>query len=131
MSTRPDLHRATAAFGAASVLSAAFVAVRGDFDFVRIRGWGVAVAVGLGAVALLAGLTRRTALTTAAGAAFLAAALAQLVAWSTSTNVLGGDGSTISWWLGLGAGLLTTGLAPRIWPDTHPEPDPRADATPR
>jgi hypothetical protein len=42
---------------------------------------------------------------------------AQVVVWAAGSNVLGGDGSTVSLWLGLGVGLLVVGLAPLIWPD--------------
>ncbi len=114
---RSTLDRVAVVLGAASVASAVFAVVRGDFDFVRVRGWGVAVAVVLGALALFAGWTGRLTLTVMAGAGFLAATVAQVVVWATSSNALGGDGSTVSFWLGLGIGLLAAGLAPRIWPD--------------
>lgn len=117
MTTRSTLDRAAAVLGAVSVASAGFVVLRGDFGFVRVRGWGVAVAVVLGALALLAGWTARRVLTVVAGAGFLAAAVVQVAVWATSNNVLAGDGSTVSLWLGLGVGLLAAGLAPRIWPD--------------
>jgi hypothetical protein len=121
MNARSDLDRAAMALGAASVASAVFVVLRGDWDFVRIRGWGVAVAVALGLLALVAGATARRALTVSAGAGFVAAALVQVAVWATSNNVLGGDGSTVSLWLGLGVGLLAVGLAPWIWPDGQTE----------
>jgi hypothetical protein len=123
MITRANLDRAAAVLGAVSVASAGFEVLRGDFGFVRIRGWAVAVAVVLGALALLAGWTARRALTVAAGVGFLTAALVQVAMWAASNNVLSGDGSTASFWLGLGLGLLATGLAPRIWPDAHDEHD--------
>lgn len=119
MNGRSSLDRVAVVLGAASVVSAALVVVRGDFEFVRVRGGGVVVALVLGAVAIAAGWTARPMLALVAGAGFLAAAVVQLVGWATSNNWLGGDGSTISLWLGLGIGLLATGLAPRIWPEGH------------
>jgi hypothetical protein len=82
-----------------------------------VRGWTVAVALVLGALALAAGWTARPVLGVVAGAAFLAAAAVQLAVWAAGDDWLGGDGSTISLWLGLGVGLLLVCLAPRIWPD--------------
>jgi hypothetical protein len=120
MSARSELDHAAVVLGAASVASAVFVVVRGDWDFVRVRGWGAAVAVALGALAIVAGATARRALTVAAGAGFVVAAAVQVAVWSTSNNVLSGDGSTVSLWLGLGVGLLIVGLAPRLWPEEQP-----------
>jgi len=117
MSARSNLDRAAVALGAASVVSAGFVVVRGDFEFVKVRGWGVAVALVLGVLALVAGWTSRPVLAAVAGAGFLVAAMVQVVVWASGRNWLGGDGSTISLWLGLGVGLLAAGLAARIWPD--------------
>jgi len=116
MSRRSDLDRAAAVLGAASLISAGFVVVRGDFEFVQVRGWGVAVALVLGILALVAGWTARPALAGGTGVAFLVAAVGQVVAESLATTWLGGDGSTASLWLGLGFGLLTVAGAPRRWP---------------
>ena len=117
MRPRSVLDRAVLALGAVSLASVVFVVLRGDWDFIRIRGWAVAVAAGLGAVAVVAGWTARLALGVVAGIAFLAAAVAQLVVWAAGDTWLGGDGSTVALWLGLGVGLITVGAAPRIWPD--------------
>jgi hypothetical protein len=121
MSAGSRLDRVAVTLGTVSVLSAGFVVVRGDFQFVRIRGWGVTVAVVLGLLAVVAGWTARTGLVVAAGAGFLVAAAAQVVVWASEGTWLGGDGSTVSLWLGLGVGLLVTGLAPRIWPEGQTE----------
>jgi hypothetical protein len=117
MRPRSALDRAALALGAVSLVSVVFVVLRGDWDFVRVRGWAVAVAAVLGAVAMVAGWAARPALAAGAGIAFLAAAVVQLVAWAAGDTWLGGDGSTIALWLGLGIGLVTVGAAPRIWPD--------------
>lgn len=124
MRDRSRLDRVAVALGAVSVLSAGFVVARGDVQFVRLRGWGVAVALVLGVLAVAAGWTARRVLAAAAGAGFLVAAGLQVVLWAGGVNRLGGDGSTVSLWLGLGVGLLAAGLAPRIWPD---EQAPAAD----
>jgi hypothetical protein len=117
MRDRSRLDRVAVTLGAVSVLSAGFVVVRGDVQFVRLRGWGVAVALVLGVLAVAAGWTARRVLAAAAGAGFLVAAGLQVVLWAGGVNRLDGDGSTVSLWLGLGVGLLAAGLAPRIWPD--------------
>jgi hypothetical protein len=122
MTTRAYPERVALTLGAVSVASALLALLRGDFDFVRLRGWGVVVAVGLGAVALAAGWSGWRALTMAAGTGFVVAAVAQVVTWTMSDNLFAGNGSTVSWWLGLGIGLLTAGLAPRIWPEQGPDP---------
>jgi hypothetical protein len=98
------------------VASALFVFLRGTFEFVQMRGWGVAVALLLGAVAVVAGLRSRPALALTAGAGFLLAAVAQVVLWTGGNRLLGGDGSTVSLWLGLGIGLVTVALAAKLWP---------------
>jgi hypothetical protein len=114
---RTGLDRAAMWLGVASLASAVFAAISGTFDFVQVRGWGIAVAVVLGGLALVAGWVARPALAALAGAGFLAAAVVQVVLWAAGGNFLRGDGSTVSLWLGLGVGLLVTGLADRIWPD--------------
>jgi hypothetical protein len=106
--------------GAASLASTVFAAISGTFDFVQVRGWGVAVAVAFGLLALAAGWLARPGLAALAGAGFVAAAAVQVATW-TGGNVLRGDGSTASLWLGLGIGLLVAGLAGRIWPDKELE----------
>lgn len=104
---RGSLDRGAAALGWLSVASAAFVLLRGDFEFIRVRGGSVVVAVGLGAVAVAAGRLASRALMLAAGAGFLAAAAVLLVLLSQGDGgFLDGNGSTFSFWLGLGAGLL-------------------------
>lgn len=119
---RSGLDRAAMWLGAASLASAAFAPVSGTFDFVQVQSWGIAVAVALGGLALVAGWTSRPALAALAGAGFLVAAVVQVGLWAIGGNVLRGDGSTASLWLGLGIGLLATGLADRIWPYEHGDP---------
>jgi thiosulfate dehydrogenase [quinone] large subunit len=108
---RPD--RAVVTLGLVSIVSAAFVFVRGDVEFVQIRSGGVAVALVLGALVCAAGWLANRWLTVTGGIAFLLAAVLQLVLLAPrgQGGFLGGDGSTFSLWLGLGAGLLALGLA--------------------
>jgi hypothetical protein len=117
--------RAALALGVASLVSLVFLVVGGAFGFVTIRSWGIVVAVLLGLLAVAGGWTGRRTLTVVAGAGFVAAAVVQVVGWAGESNVLGGDGSTVSLWLGLGVGLLAVGLAPRIWPDLNARGDNR------
>jgi hypothetical protein len=107
--------RAAIVLGAASVLSAVFAGASGTFEFVRVRGGGVAVAVVLGLLACAAGWLANRVLTLAAGAGFLVAAAVLLVLLGSTGNggFLDGNASTFSLWLGLGVGLVVLGLTPR------------------
>jgi hypothetical protein len=114
----PDpVDRAAFALGVASLASAVAGLVRGTFGFVHLGPGGFVVAVVLGAIAAAGGWCGRRALAAAAGMAYLLAAVAQAALIGRNGDVLRGDGSTVSFWLGLGVGLLTVGLAARIWPD--------------
>jgi hypothetical protein len=114
VSSRGPLDRAALVLGAVSLISAVFVFVRGDFQFVKVRAAGVAVALVLGLLAVAAGWLASRALELAAGFGFLLAAAVQLgLLAGGDGGFLRGDGSTFSLWLGLGAGLVTLGLAPR------------------
>jgi hypothetical protein len=111
MTARDALDRAALTLGAVSVGSALFVFLRGDFQFVRMRGWGLAVALVLGLLAIAGGWLANRALVLAAGVGFLAAAAVLLALLSQGDGgFLDGNGSTFSLWLGLGAGLLALGL---------------------
>lgn len=107
-----SLDRATTTLGAAAVASAVFVFARGDINFIRIRGGSLVVVLALGLLAIVAGRLASRTLTLVAGAGFLASA-AVLLALMTQGDggFLDGDGSTFSFWLGLGVGLLLIGLA--------------------
>jgi hypothetical protein len=112
------LDRAAVALGVVSVASVGVAQARDRYQFLELRtSWSIAVAVGLGLCAVLAGLTRRRWAAAATGAMFLAAAVVQVPVWGGSNNWLGGNGSTVSLWLGLGIGLLAVGLADRLWPE--------------
>jgi thiosulfate dehydrogenase [quinone] large subunit len=102
------------AIGLASILSAGFFFVSGDFGFIQMGGGAALVALGLGAVACLAGWLGRRVLVAIAGGAFLAVAIAQLAYEAAGTNPLSGDGSTFSLWLGLGAALLAVAVGGRL-----------------
>lgn len=113
MTARGALDRAVLTLGAVSIVSVVFVFVRGDFQFVRMRDGAVAVALVLGLLACAAGWLASRALALAAGVGFLVAAAVQLALLAGGDGgFLGGDASTFSLWLGLGAGLVSVGLAP-------------------
>ncbi|NIJ12490.1 hypothetical protein FHU38_002834 [Saccharomonospora amisosensis] len=119
MTLRPA-EKAAATLGVAALLSALFALSPGShlpYDFVQVRGRALVLLVVAGAVAVAGGLLAIRAVVVAAGAAFLAAAIAQLVQLGGNTNWLEGNGSTCSLLLGLGAGLLVVGLVPSRAPD--------------
>ncbi|WP_129666913.1 hypothetical protein [Phytoactinopolyspora endophytica] len=121
--TAPDpIDRACVVLGAASILSVVFVAEALDeFRFIRIGGASVAIAVGVGLLACLAGWLRRRGLAVVAGLAFLATAVVQVVSTATGNDWLSSNMSTASFWLGLGAGLVAVGSTPRASNEPHPE----------
>lgn len=89
--------RAAGVLGVVSVVSA----------LLALSIWRTAVvAVVLGVLALLAVRLRKERLVAAVGAAFLLAALVQVL----DKSWLGATGSMASLWIGLGAGLLALGL---------------------
>jgi hypothetical protein len=100
--------RAAIALGVASLVSAVFALIRGDLEFVTMRGGGVVVALTLGVLSIAAGWLGNRVLALVAGAAFLVAAVVLLVLLGANGNggFLGGNASTFSLWLGLGIGLL-------------------------
>jgi hypothetical protein len=112
------LDRGAVALGVASLASVGAAELRDKYQVLELRtGWSLAVAIGLGVCAILAGLTGRRWAAAATGGLFVAAAVVQVPVWASSDNWLGGNGSTTSLWLGLGVGLLAVGLADRFWPD--------------
>jgi hypothetical protein len=75
---------------------------------------GGLVSVALASIALLGGLRQLRALVLLAGAGFTAAALSVVVGGAVrELNVLGGTGSSLSVYLGLGVGLLVCGAVLR------------------
>jgi hypothetical protein len=122
MSSYPDLNyrkldRAAIVLGAVSILSAGFILVHGTFQLVQIGAVGLVVGSVFGLLAIAAGLLAERTLMLAAGASFLLAAAVQLVMLSGgSSGFLGGNASTFSLWLALGAGLIALGMVPRPEP---------------
>jgi hypothetical protein len=116
VSRRGELDRAALALGATAVASLAFVVVRGRAHFVQMDAGAVALTVGLAGLAVAAGLTGRSLLAVVAGAGYVTASVGLVVTWAADSLVVRGNGSTASLWLGLGLGLLATGLAGRFWP---------------
>ena len=115
MTTRTPLDRAAVALGVASLASALFALVEGDLEFVTMGRGGVAVALGLGALAVAAGWLGSRPLGLVAGVALLVAAvvLLWLLAANGNGGFLGGSASTFALWLGLGTGLVVVSLADR------------------
>lgn len=111
----PD--RAAAALGVMSIASVGVAQARDRYQVLELRSWSMAVALGLGVCAVVAGVAGWRRLAAATGGAFVAAAVVQVPVWGSGNNWLGGNGSTVSLWLGLGLGLLAVGLADRLWPD--------------
>jgi hypothetical protein len=100
--------------GLVSIISAAFLFVHGTFQLVQIGAVGLVVAIVLGMLAIAAGLLAERTLMIAGGVAFLLAGAAQLALLAGGTSgFLGGNASTFSLWLGLGAGLIAIGSVPR------------------
>ncbi|WP_199434487.1 Rv1678 family membrane protein [Qaidamihabitans albus] len=120
--TRPD--RAVVALGVAALLSTVFALSPGGhlpYDFLQLRGAGLVVVTAIGILAVAGGLLRSRIVVLIAGAAFLGAAVVQLLQAGRDTNWLEGNGSTLSLLLGLGVGLLVTGLVPREHNGTRQE----------
>jgi hypothetical protein len=106
--------RAAIVLGATAILCTVFVLVSGPFKLVPLN-WG-AMAVGgllLGAVAVVAGLSRRRGLILLAGVLFLTGVLAALALLIVGTGgFLRVSVGGVSLWIGLGMGLLALGLTP-------------------
>jgi hypothetical protein len=110
--TNPD--RAAVALGAASLVSTVFTLTDGDpWRMVTMPAAAVVVALVLGAVACAGGLSGRALVVRAMGAAFLLAALVVLLELALGTGWTKANASTLSFWAGLGMGLLAAGFAPR------------------
>ena len=108
------MDRAAIVLGLLSIMRAAFVFVHGTFQLVQIGTVGLVVALVLGLLAIAAGWLAERTLMIAAGVGFLLAATVQLVLLAGGgSGFLGGNASTFSLWLGLGAGLIAIGLVPR------------------
>lgn len=105
--------RAALALGIASIASIVFVIeALGTYRFMTIGGASIAIAITLGALAAIAGLTATRRLAALTGLAFAAAAVLQLISTATGGNWLGADLSTMSFWIGLAVGLILAGTAP-------------------
>lgn len=110
------LNRATLALGVAALVSCLFAltpVLGAVLDFVQVRGASIIALAVLGALAVVSALTRIRALGLIAGVGFLLCALLQLVQLGQSLNLLGGDGSTMALFGGLGIGLVSIWLAAR------------------
>lgn len=94
--------------GVASILSIAYVWVKGELHWVQMPKAGIPVALVLGLLAVAGGRLGNRLLVLLAGIGFLAAALVQLVLHTDQAELAeGSNGSTLGLWLGLGFGLLS------------------------
>lgn len=120
-SRRSVTARAAVALGLGAAASTVLaIADTTPWRFIALDWKGTLILLAMAALAVVGGLLAMRALILLAGAAFVAAAVAQLVqlAWAEA-NLFGGNGSTMALLLGFGAGLLAVGLAPASAP---PEP---------
>ncbi|GAB3125592.1 hypothetical protein GCM10027056_21430 [Glaciibacter psychrotolerans] len=116
--TRP-LANAVLALGIAAVVGSAFALTGGlppAVHLIEVPGASAWVLLGLGLLAIVASRVRSVALTVVSGAAFVGAALLQLVQLGRSANLLGGNASTMALIGGLGIGLLVVALVARNRP---------------
>ena len=106
MRSASPVDRAAFVLGVATLGSAVAGPPRGTFGFFHLGPVGFVVVVVLGVVAAAGGWYGRRILVLAAAVGYLVATVAQSALIGRDGNVLGGDGSTVSFWLGLGVGLL-------------------------
>lgn len=110
------LHRASLVLGIAAVASCVFALTAGageTINLIHVRGASTAVLALLGILSIVAGARKVPALGLVAGIGFLASAVLQLVQLGQPLNLLGGDGSTMSLFGGLGIGLVSVWLVGR------------------
>lgn len=111
MRTKNKADRAAMGLGAVSLLSLLFLVVKGELHFVEVSKAAVPVAIVLGLTAIAGGWLSSRVLVVLAGIGFLAAAAGQVVLQTAGASLANGtNGSTMGFWLGLGAGLLALGL---------------------
>ncbi len=113
MTPRTDLDRAAAVLGVVSLVGAAAGRLKGTFGFIHLGHHGYLVVLILGLLAAVAGWFGLRILVVVTGAAYFVAAVVQALLIGRHSDPFGGDGSTVAFWLGLGAGLLAVGLTPR------------------
>lgn len=113
MSARISYDNAAVALGTVSIASLVSLVLTGDLRFAVIQGAAIGVALVLGALAIVAGLAALPWLAAVTGAAFVAAAILQVVLVTLRVTWLDGNTSAAALWLGLGVGLLVLARAPR------------------
>lgn len=113
MNARTGYDNAAVAIGLVSIASLVSLVLTGDLRFAVVQGAAIGVALVFGGLAIVAGLAALPWLAAATGAAFVAAAILQVVLVTLRETWLGGNTSASALWLGLGVGLLVLARAPR------------------
>ncbi len=111
-----SMHRATMVLGLTSLASGVFALTAGleeTFNLIHVSGASLAVLAVFGILATIAGARRIPVLGLAAGVGLLGCAVLQLVQLAQPINLLGGDGSTMSLFGGLGIGMVSVWLVGR------------------
>jgi len=111
-----SMHRATLMLGMAAVVSCLFALTDSageTINLVHVRGASIVALAVLGVIAVVAGARKVPLLGLIAGIGFLACAVLQLVQLGQPLNLLGGDGSTMALFGGLGIGLASVWLVGR------------------
>lgn len=107
-SRHEPIGRAALALGALGVLSPVFaLTTSSNNNFVLMKAAAIFVLPVLGLITIVGVLLGNRLVILTVGVGFAVAALLQLVQFGHATNWLGGNGSTFSLLLALGAGLLT------------------------
>jgi hypothetical protein len=120
------VNRAVLVLGAGAIASGGFAFVDAvQYRMVRLGAGSLAVLLVFAVLAIAGARMGRRALVTAAGAGLLAAAVLQLLQLGSGANWLGGDGSTVSFFLGVGVGWLVLGSVRPPIPDLPGDPPAR------
>jgi hypothetical protein len=116
---RSDVDRAALVLGVVSLVGAVVGRPGGTFVFVHLGHRGYLVVLIGGVLAAVAGWFGLRFLVVGVGVAYLVAAVVQALLIGRGSDPFGGDGSTVSFWLALGVGLLALGLTPARRSNTH------------
>jgi hypothetical protein len=113
---RSEVDRAAVVLGVVSLVGVPVSRAKGTFAFVHLGHHGYLVALVGGLLAVLGGWFALRPVVGVVGAGYVALAVTQAVLIGRQSDPFGGDGSTVSFWLGLGVGLLALAATPRAAP---------------